>query len=295
MLADAARRRGAIGSARRDRVARNRATQPTLDTPRVLEVADVVALMDEEERYTLAALRAAAPRLPAPPSTLQPFTRRAGASCCSARARAGGSPLARSPSCRRRSASHPSDSWRSGPAGARSGAPRSRRRRTTSRRRRGRFAIWASAPSDGVIGLAASGTTPFVLAGIDAANDAGSWTCGIANNAGTPLLDRAALGILLDTGPEVLCGSTRLKAGTAQKLALNRITTAAMVGCGRVIENHMVDVVVTIDKLRARAVRIVADLARISPDRARALLDDHDWSVRAALTATEDPQSGDRP
>ena len=64
---------------------------------------------------------------------------------------------------------------------------------------------------------------------------AGAWTCGIANNPGAPLLEDGDLGILLDTGPEVLTGSTRLKAGTAQKLALNRITTAAMVLAGRVV------------------------------------------------------------
>jgi N-acetylmuramic acid 6-phosphate etherase len=140
-------------------------------------------------------------------------------------------------------------------------------------------------PGDAVIGIAASGTTPFVLAGIDAANRAGAWSCAIANNTRTPLLEHADLAILLDTGPEVLCGSTRLQAGTAQKLALNRITTAAMVRCGRIVENHMVDVVVTIDKLRERAVRIVSDLTGITPERARTLLERADWSVRDALAA----------
>lgn len=143
-------------------------------------------------------------------------------------------------------------------------------------------------PRDAVIGIAASGWTPFVLAGIDAAGAVDAWTCGIANNPGTALLERSAHAILLDTGPEVLCGSTRLQAGTAQKLALNRITTAAMVHCGRVIENHMVDVVVTLDKLRDRAVRIVGDLATVTPDAARALLETHGWSVRDALAAAGD-------
>ena len=138
-------------------------------------------------------------------------------------------------------------------------------------------------PGDAVIGLAASGTTPFVIAGIEASNGSGAWTCGIANNPGTPLLERATHAILLDTGPEVLTGSTRLQAGTAQKLALNRITTAAMVRCGRVLENHMVDVVVTIDTLRDRAVRIVGDLCAVAPDVARARLESAGWSVRGAL------------
>ena len=90
-----------------------------------------------------------------------------------------------------------------------------------------------------VFGIAASGTTPFVRAGIQAATRAGAWTCGIANNPGSPLLEDGTICIALDTGAEILTGSTRLKAGTAQKLALNRITTAAMVIAARVTENHM--------------------------------------------------------
>lgn len=136
---------------------------------------------------------------------------------------------------------------------------------------------------DVVIGLAASGTTPFVRAGIQAASQAGAWTCGIANNPGAPLLHEASLGILLDTGPEVLTGSTRLKAGTAQKLALNRMTTAAMVVAGRVAENHMIDLAGSNDKLRRRAVRIVTDLAGVDDSEARRRLELSAWSVRDAL------------
>ena len=139
-------------------------------------------------------------------------------------------------------------------------------------------------PADVVIGLAASGTTPFVRAGLQAARKAGAWTCAIANNPGAPLLADGDLGIVLDTGPEVLTGSTRLKAGTAQKLALNRITTCAMVLAGRVVENHMVDLTCTTDKLRARAARIVADLAGVDLATARLRLQDANWSVRDALT-----------
>ena len=95
---------------------------------------------------------------------------------------------------------------------------------------------------DVVIGIAASGSTPFVVSAVRHAQQKGVWTCGIANNRGSTLLEAADLGILLDTGPEVLTGSTRLKAGTSQKLALNRISTAAMVLSGKVIENLMVDV-----------------------------------------------------
>ena len=79
-------------------------------------------------------------------------------------------------------------------------------------------------PTDAVIGLAASGTTPFVLAGMTYANQLGAWTCGIANNPGTPLITEVNLGILLDTGPEVLTGSTRLKAGARPQPHHDRCT-----------------------------------------------------------------------
>lgn len=138
--------------------------------------------------------------------------------------------------------------------------------------------------ADVVIGIAASGSTPFVRAGIKAGAAAGAWTCAIANNPGAPMYDDAAFGILLDTGPEVLTGSTRLKAGTAQKLALNRITTAAMVLAGRVVENHMVDLNGSNAKFRRRSVRIVEDLAGVDADTAVRLLEAANWSVRRALS-----------
>jgi N-acetylmuramic acid 6-phosphate etherase len=137
--------------------------------------------------------------------------------------------------------------------------------------------------NDFVVGVAASGTTPFVVSGIAHARRLGCATCGIANNPGTPLLTESELPILLDTGPEVVTGSTRLKGGTAQKLALNRISTAAMVLVGRVISNLMVEVRPSTEKLRARSVRIVCDLAHVEPDEAIERLSRADWSVRAAI------------
>jgi N-acetylmuramic acid 6-phosphate etherase len=144
-------------------------------------------------------------------------------------------------------------------------------------------------PGDAVIGLAASGTTPFVRAGLQAAARARAWTCGIAHNPGAPLLRDGELGILLDTGPEVLTGSTRLKAGTAQKLALNRITTAAMVLAGRVADNHMIDLTGSTRKLQARAVCIVMDLGGLDEPSARERLEAARWSVRAALLSPDSP------
>lgn len=139
------------------------------------------------------------------------------------------------------------------------------------------------ARNDVVIGIAASGTTPYVVAAIRHARQKGVWTCGIANNNHAPLLQEADLGILLDTGPEVLTGSTRLKAGTAQKLALNRISTGAMVLSGKVIENLMVDVKASNAKLKDRCARIVCELSNATRDEALELLAKNDWSIRAVL------------
>jgi N-acetylmuramic acid 6-phosphate etherase len=137
--------------------------------------------------------------------------------------------------------------------------------------------------SDVVIGVAASGTTPFVLGGIRHARQKGIWTCGIANNKNAPLLETADHAILLDTGPEILTGSTRLKAATAQKLVLNRISTGAMVLSGKVVENLMVDVKAKNAKLKERCVRIVVDLCPVTTDEARDLLERHDWNIRAVV------------
>jgi len=138
-------------------------------------------------------------------------------------------------------------------------------------------------PADVVIGIAASGTTPFVVSAVQHARRLGVWTAGIANNRGTPLLEAVDHPILLDTGPEVLTGSTRLKAGTSQKLALNRISTTAMVLSGKVVENLMVDVKANNAKLKDRCVRILRDLAPVTKDEALELLEQNQWNVRRVL------------
>ena len=136
---------------------------------------------------------------------------------------------------------------------------------------------------DIVIGIAASGSTPFVVSAVHHAQQKGIWTCGIANNRGSVLLEVAEHPILLDTGPEVLTGSTRLKAGTSQKLALNRISTVAMVLSGKVIENLMVDVKANNQKLKERCARIVCELTPATRDEAFELLDEHHWSIREVI------------
>ncbi|MGV3615000.1 MAG: N-acetylmuramic acid 6-phosphate etherase [Fimbriimonas sp.] len=138
-------------------------------------------------------------------------------------------------------------------------------------------------PDDILIGIAASGSTPFVVSAVRHARQKGVWTAGIANNANSALLRESDHGVLLDTGPEVLTGSTRLKAGTAQKLALNRISTGAMVLSGKVIENLMVDVKAKNQKLKERCARIVCELSTATQDEAWDLLEANEWSIRRVL------------
>ncbi len=144
---------------------------------------------------------------------------------------------------------------------------------------------------DIVIGIAASGSTPFVVSAVNHARQKGIWTCGIANNRGAALLQAADHAILLDTGPEVLTGSTRLKAGTSQKLALNRISTVAMVLSGKVIENLMVDVKAKNQKLKERCVRIVCDLTSATRDEAWDLLEANQWNIREVIDSVREPET----
>lgn len=125
---------------------------------------------------------------------------------------------------------------------------------------------------DAVVGVAASGRTPYTVAAIRKARALGAFTVGIANNPGTPLLDAADVGVLLDTGPEVLAGSTRLAAGTAQKAALNALSTTVMVRLGGAYGNLMVSMRPLNAKLVNRAAGIVARATGLEHEEAAALL-----------------------
>jgi len=113
---------------------------------------------------------------------------------------------------------------------------------------------------DVVIGLSASGAAPYVLAALRAARERGARAIAIVNAAGTPLEAEAELAIVLETGAEPIAGSTRMRAGTAQKIALNAISTGAMVRLGKTYGNRMVDLMATNAKLRARSERLVREL-----------------------------------
>ncbi|GFZ77443.1 N-acetylmuramic acid 6-phosphate etherase [Elstera cyanobacteriorum] len=142
-------------------------------------------------------------------------------------------------------------------------------------------------PEDSVIGLAASGTTPFTVAAIQAARQRGALTVSIANNADSPLLHAADYPVLLDTGPEVLAGSTRLKAGTAQKIALNLISTTVMIQLGRVYDGMMVDMIAANEKLRRRSERMLQRLTDAPLDRIQAALDAANGKVKLARLLLE--------
>ncbi|HLI95510.1 MAG TPA: N-acetylmuramic acid 6-phosphate etherase [Candidatus Baltobacteraceae bacterium] len=138
-------------------------------------------------------------------------------------------------------------------------------------------------PNDAVVGISASGGAPYVLGAVRAARAIGAWTLGVANSAGSPLPQSCDLGIVLSTGAEPLTGSTRLKAGTSQKILLNTLSTAIMVRLGKVHDNLMVDVVATNTKLRKRARRLVMQLANVDESRADALLAQASGSVKIAV------------
>jgi N-acetylmuramic acid 6-phosphate etherase len=128
------------------------------------------------------------------------------------------------------------------------------------------------APSDTLVAVSASGTTPYTLGAAEAALAAGARVIGIASTPGAPLLALATLPVLLETGPEVIAGSTRLGAGTAQKCALGLISSLAHIRLGAVVAGHMVRMRPTNAKLRARAIGIVADLGGVAYDAARQAL-----------------------
>ena len=137
--------------------------------------------------------------------------------------------------------------------------------------------------ADAVVGISASGGAPFVVSALRAARELGALTVAVTSVAASPLAAAAEHAIVVETGPEPIAGSTRLKAGTAQKLVLNAISTATMIRLGRVYDNLMVDVVATNAKLEARALRLVVGLTGIAPDRAPELLAAAGGSVKVAV------------
>jgi N-acetylmuramic acid 6-phosphate etherase len=137
--------------------------------------------------------------------------------------------------------------------------------------------------TDVLVGIAASGRTPYVLGAVAAARGMGAVTVGISCTPDSPLARAVDIPITPLPGPEIIAGSTRLRAGTATKLVLNMLSTAAMIRLGYVYGNRMVNVRPTNAKLRDRAIRIVSEAGKVDPDRAEKALDEADGSVRTAI------------
>ena len=138
-------------------------------------------------------------------------------------------------------------------------------------------------PADCLVGIAAGGTTPYVHGGLSHARSIGALAIAMACVPAEQVPMPCDIDIRLLTGPELLTGSTRLKAGTATKMALNILSTGVMVRLGKVYANRMVDVAVTNSKLEDRALRILQDLGGIARDQGRELLDQSGGSVKLAL------------
>ena len=137
--------------------------------------------------------------------------------------------------------------------------------------------------NDILIGISASGSASYVISAVNYAKSIGAKTVSITNNPDTPLGNAADTDICADTGAEVITGSTRMKAGTAQKIILNMISTASMVKCGCVYENMMINLKPTNKKLRQRMIGIVTEILHCPPEKAEQLLEENNWSIRSVV------------
>jgi N-acetylmuramic acid 6-phosphate etherase len=138
---------------------------------------------------------------------------------------------------------------------------------------------------DVMVGIAASGTTPYVLGALKLAKQRGAITVGVTSNPDSPLARQSQIAIVPDTGAEIVAGSTRLKAGTAQKMVLNLLSTAAMVRRGRVYDGWMVHVALANSKLRSRGVQILQEAAGVSASIAKRALKQANYDLAVALVA----------
>ena len=136
---------------------------------------------------------------------------------------------------------------------------------------------------DSVVGLSAAGGAAFVLGALSSARESGAFLIGITSNADSSLAEAADVAICPDTGAEVVTGSTRMKAGTAQKVILNMISTSVMIKSGYVYENYMINLKPSNIKLRNRMIYITSEIAQISREEAERLLEENDFCIRSAV------------
>ncbi|MBR6682429.1 MAG: N-acetylmuramic acid 6-phosphate etherase [Clostridia bacterium] len=137
--------------------------------------------------------------------------------------------------------------------------------------------------NDVVVGISASGGASDVVGAIEYANSVGAYSISLSSNENTPMERVAKLGIFVDTGAEVITGSTRLKSGTAQKLVLNMFSTVSMIKTGKVYENMMINLKPSNIKLRGRVIRIVSTIKNCDAETAERLLEDNNWVIRDAV------------
>ncbi len=137
--------------------------------------------------------------------------------------------------------------------------------------------------NDRIVGISASGNASFIADGLNYAKSVGATTIGITSNPDSRLDKESDISIILQTGAEVITGSTRMKAGTAQKLVLNMLSTCAMIKTGKVYENLMINLKPTNIKLRKRVISIIREICGCEEEFAVELLDKNDWSIRDAI------------
>ena len=140
---------------------------------------------------------------------------------------------------------------------------------------------------DIVVGLSAAGNAAYVVGALEMAKQIGCVTVGISSNADTAVLHIADISIFTDTGEEIITGSTRLKAGTAQKIVLNTLSTCAMAKSGKIYENMMINLSPSNEKLRSRVIRIVAEILSCDEDTAIQHLEEHQWVIRDTVEAVK--------
>ena len=247
--------------------------------------AELVSLMNIEDAGVPAAVAAAHPAIVEAVDTIADRLRAGGRLVYVGAGTSGRLALVDAVECESTFGVPPGASLRSSPEARRARGPRRRRPKT----------IWTAGVQairdlavdqrDVVVGLSASGRTPYVLGAIAEARTAGAATVAVVSVDGSELGAAVDHEIAVVVGPEVIAGSTRLKAGTAQKLVLNTISTITMVRLGKTFGNLMVDVVATNTKLRARVRRIVCQATGASPERADAALADADGEAKVAIVA----------
>lgn len=150
--------------------------------------------------------------------------------------------------------------------------------------------------NDVIFGVAASGKTPFTLGAIKEANARGAMTIGISNNPDTPVLKEATHSILVESGSELIAGSTRMKAGTTQKAVLNMLSTAIMMRLGHIYKGYMVDMIISNKKLENRAINMICDITDCSAEVAGSALKTAHQNIKKAILITlgESPENSGR-